>query len=328
LSALISAFSIGAAPAAWSQAWTPPKGEGDISFTYFNLYTADHLTGDGHAFPAGKIRLTGVTQSIDYGINDRLAFSFGLPYGFGKYVGTKPHALPIDDGLYHGTLQDFRLGMRYNVLARPLVLTPYVTSTFPTHEYLHFAHSAIGADMWEVQLGVAVGKRLDRWIPNTYLQGSYSYGIQEKVLNIRPNRSRFFLELGHFVSKRFTLRGLLSAQVTHSGLDFPEDFKPPLNATNPIWYRHDQLGRIDYLYAGGGFDYALTPSLAIFANALRTAWGENGHKLNLGLTTGISWHFRMPWARPQLALVQNQNDTQQSIWRDQSALLVPAGCHH
>ena len=82
------------------------------------------------------------------------------------------------------------------------------------------------------------------------------------------------------------------------------------------------------LIAGGGFDYALTPSLAVFANALRTVWGENGHKLNLGLTTGISWHFRMPWARPQLALVQNQNDTQQSIWRNQSALLVPAGCHH
>lgn len=311
-----------------AQAWTPAKGEGDFTFTYQNLYTADHFRGDGSTFQAGKIRLEGFTQTLDFGITDRLAFTFGLPYGIGKYSGGFPHQLITDDGDYHGALQDYRLGLRYNLTTTPVVFTPFITGTFPTHDYTHFAHSAIGSDMWEILMGAAVGKQLDRWIPKTYVQASYSYAVDERVLNIRPNRSRAFLEMGYFLSKRWTLRGLAGAQVTHSGLDFPQDFPPPSrDPSNPLWFHHDQIGRVNYLYAGGGFDVAVSPSISLFYNAARTVWGENGHKLNFGQTAGMSFHFRTPWARPQLALVQPNPEPQRASPRDEAALVAPL-CHH
>src|SRR3954471_6291015 len=87
----------------FAQAWTPPKGEGMIMFTYQNQYTSDHLDGYNGRFRAGTIRLQGVENMIDFGLTNRLAFTAAAPLAFGVYHGPDPHLLPIDGGNYHGS---------------------------------------------------------------------------------------------------------------------------------------------------------------------------------------------------------------------------------
>jgi hypothetical protein len=146
----------------FGQAWVPPKGEGEIALSYQDLFTRDHFNSDGTRHDYGHIRLFDVVQEIDYGVTNKFAVNVSLPYGIGKYHGSFPHQLPIDDGDYHGALQDFHVGFRYNLVKRPFQFTPFVAVALPSHHYEHFAHSAVGIDMWERTLG-STSTDIARW---------------------------------------------------------------------------------------------------------------------------------------------------------------------
>jgi hypothetical protein len=294
-----------------AQAWVPNRGEGEYSITYQNIYTRDHLDNSDRPFDLGRVRVLGVVQGIDFGLTDKLAVSAAIPLTSGKYEGNFPHALPIDNGNYHGGIGDFRMAVRYQLRERPLTITPFLGVSFPAGQYQHFAHSAIGSDMWEVGLGFSAGRRLDPWLPNAYFQTRYAFVITQQVpipsyhLSIRPNHSRMDGEVGYFLTPRLSVRGLLSAQVTHSGMEFT-DFPPPIQlASNELWTHHDQISAIHYFNAGAGVAFSLTKSLDAFATFEKTAWGENGHALNAGISAGMSWSFQTPWSRRKTAYVEH-----------------------
>jgi hypothetical protein len=299
-----------------AQAWVPNKGEGEFSVVYQNIYTHDHLDKDSRPFDAGHVRVLAVVQSVDFGLTDKLAVSAALPVESGKYDGNFPHTLPIDNGNYHGGVGDFHLAVRYQLREHPLTITPFIAVSFPTVPYQHFAHSAIGSDMWEVGLGFSAGRRLDPWLPHAYLQTRYTFVITQREtirsynLRVRPNHSRMDAELGYFLTRRWSVRGLASAQVTHSGLD-TSDFPPSIQlATNELWRHHDQISAMHYLNAGVGVDVSMTRSLDAFVTFEKTAWGENTHALNAGITAGVSWSFRTPWSRAKTTYAQ-----QATNWR-------------
>jgi hypothetical protein len=204
----------------FGQAWVPPKGEGETALSYQNLFTRDHFNGDGSRHDYGHIRLFGVIEELDYGVTNKFAVNLSVPYGFGKYHGPFPHKLPIDDGDYHGALQDMHFGFRYNVLRRPIQFTPFVAVAFPSHHYEHFAHSAVGTDLWEVQMGMSLGRSLAPFLPRGYFQLRYGYSIMQRVLGIRPDRSRIETQFGYFVTRRLSLQALAASQITHSGWIF------------------------------------------------------------------------------------------------------------
>ena len=174
----------------FGQAWVPPKGQGEMALSYQNLFTREHFNGDGSRHDYGHIRLFGVIEELDYGVTNKFAVNLSVPYGFGKYHGPFPHKLPIDDGDYHGSLQDMHVGFRYNVFSRPIQFTPFVAVAFPSYHYEHFAHSAVGTDLWEVQMGISLGRSLAPFLPRGYFQLRYGYSIMQRVLGIRPDRSR------------------------------------------------------------------------------------------------------------------------------------------
>jgi hypothetical protein len=284
----------------FGQAWTPPKGEGEYAMVFQDLYTTKHTLSDGSRVDAGHVTLLGLVSSVDLGLTNKLAATFAIPVGMGIYNGKTPHLLPIDDGNFHGGLQDFGIGLRYNLISRPLMFTPFVLSNFPMTNYQHFAHSAIGSDAWEVRMGFAVGHRFQTRLRNAYFQVAYSYSVAEEFMNIRPNRNRFNGEFGHFLTPRLALRGLALSQVMTTGLEIPKDF-PVRTPTNPLWRQHDRISKVDFFTVGGGVSYNLTRSVDIFGSLLTMPWGTNGHALKTGASLGISWTFRTPWAHPQLA---------------------------
>jgi len=110
------------------------------------------------------------------------------------------------------------------------VLTPFVGSIVPSHDYTYFADSAPGRDLNELQVGVVGAKLLDSFVPGLFIQGTYSYAITEQVLDVSHNRSLVGLELGYFVTPKLRVLGLTNGQVTHGGVDLP----PPLCQSCPL----------------------------------------------------------------------------------------------
>jgi len=104
----------------------------------------DHFNSDGSRAQIGYIYSQSLLFLADYGLTDRLAVNLSVPYVRAKYVGDmfyahKPALLAfpnnapfIDDGAYRGSLQDIGFGVRYNIAARPVTLTPFIGANLPS----------------------------------------------------------------------------------------------------------------------------------------------------------------------------------------------------
>jgi len=290
-----------------AQAWVPQKGEGTATLTLQDNFVKDHLGSEGRRFDAGHIRTFIASQDIDYGITDKLALDVSIPFVLSKYYGPKPHQLPIDDGKYHGSWQDVRLNLRYNLRAHPFAITPFVALGMPSNDYIYFAHSAAGTNQREYVFGSSFGRNLEPVLSRAYVQGLYAFLIPEEIRGIRTYRSRLDWDVGYFVTRRFAIRSLGDLQIGHSGLEVgqpPDDLGdfPVHKPTDPTWRHHDQTSRISYLNVGGGASFAVTRSWSAFAVLTTTVWGRNGHALSLGEVVGLSWTFRTPWARKQATI--------------------------
>lgn len=296
-------------PAA-AQAFVPPAGEGSVTFSYQNLFARGHwdLNGDRMEGESGHDPTQGhaIVMEGEFGLSDRLAISASLPYIRSRYEGTHPHVVlgvgppqEWDNGEYHGTFQDFRIGVRYNVTRRPLAMTPYFEAVIPSHHYPSLAHAAAGKDLRAYIVGGAVGGFLDAFLPRMYFHAVGSYAWAQEVVGIRPNRSRVEGELGYFVTPRLSVRFLETYQFTHQGIDLLSftpmtegviHGHPEIPVVGEYRRNHDRLQRSNYLSLGGGVALALSDSFGVFVDAATMVWGENVHPLR-GITVGVNTHF-------------------------------------
>jgi hypothetical protein len=291
-----------AAPAAHAQLSVPERGHGAVSVTFQAVTDHYHLDYQGHLGSAGHITSHSAQLRMDYGVTDRLAMSFTLPFISRRYDGTFPHNPDpfndedhhehigvLDDGDYHGAWQDYGLGLRWRWLDKPWTVTPFVNWSQPTHDYVYFAHAAIGTRQKKLALGVNVGRQWGPRLYRLYTQGSYSYTFVEPVLGHDVDFSTLNLEAGWFFTPSFSVRGFAIYRKTHGGLDFPIDFPPPRN--NETFLHHDQIQRIDYLNYGVGASWRLGDNWSVSANWLTTGWGENGHAIHNAVSVGVSRSF-------------------------------------
>jgi hypothetical protein len=280
-----------------AQAVLPPKGEGNVSVIYQSVLAQGHLGPDGKkpSTPAGRDRFRShvLMSDVEFGLTDRIALGFSLPFIATQYDGDVPHLLgvhgqptTVDDGTYHGTFQDFRLGVRFNVRARPLVITPFAEAIIPSHHYESRGHAVVGQDLRALVLGTSLARSFDPIIPRTYFQAHLSHAFVQKVVGIRANRSRVDVEVGHAVTPRLALTFTENLKLTHDGLDFPY-----AGLTTELSRNHDRLSRNNTLNLGGGFTFALSESLDVFGAMSRLVWGQNVHA-HWGYGVGMNWHFQ------------------------------------
>jgi hypothetical protein len=314
IAAALAISLVGSAGTTSAQAFLPPAGEGNVTISYQNLFARGHfdLNGDRMAGDSGHDPTQGhaMVMEAEYGVSDRLAVSAALPYIRSRYQGNHPHRVmgtgPVqewDDGEYHGTFQDFRIGVRYNITSRPLAITPFFDVVIPSHHYPSLAHAAVGKDLRAYVVGGAVGGFLDAFLPRLFFHTQASYARVQEVLEIRANRSRVDSELGYFITPRLSVRFLESYQVTHDGIDLLS-FTPmtegvihgtDIPVTGEYRRNHDRLQRSNYLTFGGGVGFALNDSVDVFVDAAKMVWGENVHPLR-AVTVGINTHFSTPRA--------------------------------
>lgn len=273
-----------------AQAWLFPKGEGTVSLSYQNLYVDDHAYENGDVHDVGHILSHALTLDVDYSLTGNLAVRVSVPYIAARYYGPKPHQLPMDDGAYHSTFQDFTTDVRYNLTKRRVVLTPFFRVVVPSNTYTYFAHSAAGRDQREYHVGTNLGRRLDPLIPKAYFQAQYSYAFVERVLGIAPNRSNVEFQLGYFLNPRISFLGTGQWMYTHSGVNL--DFRLFHAGLSPDqWTHHDQIARSSLLDLGGGTSFAVTPSWQMFLTVAHSVEGRNGHLHAAVVTIGVSRSF-------------------------------------
>ena len=271
---------------AFAQAWTPPKGEGTVALQFQDAFIKYHQLPTVRV-DRGHIR--GETMLVDftYGITDKTAVSVGLPYVASKYTGLRPHPTVIDDGAYHSTFQDFRFDFRYNVWRKRLVLTPFAGTILPSHGYQYFAHSAAGRHIRELQVGVNWASLLDPVVPGLFVQGRYSYGLAERILDISHNRSNLDLEVGYFVKPELRVFALGAGQLTHGGVDL--SLNSPVTLGPVLYSHHDQIGRDNALTLGAGTAYDFSPSVGVYGSVMHAVAGRNVHALQYAVTAGMTW---------------------------------------
>jgi len=210
---------------------------------------------------------------------------FDVTYMASKYQGTRPHG-PPDTGFFHPTFQDIHFNLRYNVLIRPLVITPFVGFGIPTHDYAVQGHSAVGKGFKEFVVGVNAGRRLDSVLPNTYFEVRYSFAMHKRFAGLNLNRSNVDWEIGWWANKSITFRFIGNAQRTHGGFDFPEDIHGPED-----FDIHDRVAKSNFVQLGGGVTYSVNRLFDVHvAYAPTPIYARNAHG-DRGIIIGFSWNF-------------------------------------
>jgi hypothetical protein len=275
---------------ATAQAWLPDKGVLTTSFIVSDVLNREHYLPNGDEIDVGHTRSTTYAMYAGYGLTDRVMISASLPYVVTRYWGPPSHGgapgLEVDDGDSHGSLTDLRLSAHYQLLEDPFALAPFISYVLPVTDYFVKGHAAQGRHLKELLLGFNAGKNLDEWIPRTYVQARYSYGFVEEVADIKHDRTNVNLELGTFLTSRWNVSAYGSWQWTHGGIDVP------IPRSNPLFPYHDRLAADEYFNLGLGTGWSLTPSLTAFCIYMQGISGKNGHKMNQGVTVGLTYGYR------------------------------------
>jgi hypothetical protein len=282
----------GGAPQLRAQAWLPARGEGTLTGTFQRVNADGHFLEDGSKLPGYRTEASNAVLSATYGITGRLAIGLGVPYVNVRYLGPdEPLNLPdnvLDDGSYHGTLQDLRFEVRYSLLQEPLAITPAVAASIPSHSYDTLGEAAPGRDFQEYHAGLYAGRFLDPVLPRAYLQAGYSYAYVRQDLDIPLDYSSFGLEAGYFLSDSVQVSFLWRKLWSHGGLSFNELFEAPPE----VFVNLDRVVKADYDHVGAGLTVRLGSSpVSAYGNYVWFVDGIDAH-YGSGFSVGLSWSFR------------------------------------
>ncbi|MDB4961858.1 MAG: hypothetical protein JWP01_1857 [Myxococcales bacterium] len=226
---------------------------------------------------------------------EKLAIEGALPLAMLKYAGTTAHMPPgaWDDGNYHTTLTDLRVGARYQLLEEAVALSPHLAVSIPLMDYEVIGFATGGRHLKQLHIGASIGRTLDPWVPNMYLMGSYELSLAEHydatpvTEDIGQARSDLEAQIGYLFldgALSFNLAG--SWRIQHGGIGF-EDFSTP-GFSQDLILNHDPLLDEEFVFLGGGASYSVTETVAVSAVVRFFVRGHNTRDQNLfGLN--VSW---------------------------------------
>lgn len=270
-------------------------GHGDIAITYQRSHTDGLELSQGVSVPTGKTDDNAIDVAFSYNLTDRLSLTAGLPYIIKRFNGAGIHdpatIIPpqdsefIDDGKYHGYLQDLRLGARYLVLDGEFKLEPYFEFSTPIGDYPFFAAAAPGQQLNKYEYGTSLGwyPALDDYFANL----SVSHVTVERTLGLNVDHWRFGLDAGYFITPHLVVRGLLIAK-QGNGLDGLTELP---DHSNLIFYHHDQLVKHNYFNAGGAIDWMVDKDLTLSFGGQRIVRGSNIYLLKYSFFLTIRKSF-------------------------------------
>ena len=269
---------------------SPEPARGWISLGFQAVHTRGSLDGSGGYLPFLRNLETdsrSLTLSVDYRVDERWSLNASLPYIRKRAVndrgGHNPARLAVprpdseflDNGDYHGTWQDWQLGVIYHTDFAGFDVRPHAVLTYPSRDYTFFASSAAGQRLTRFRVGFDVSRRLG--FSNFHYSAGYSYEFVEKVLSNNVNKQHLRL------SGRYDISPQLSASVfavgrRSRGLD-PAIFFRESRLGSELWYQHDRLLRHNYGLAGIGVTWRFNELWSMSGSTSRMVWGDSIHDI-------------------------------------------------
>lgn len=236
-----------------------------------------------------------------YSLNDRWKVYASLPYVQKRQTGnpfgvhdpavdfdqfTPPDQRFIDDGDYHGGLQDLRFGIQYLAIDGPVKLSPYISYGFPVSNYPFYASAAIGKQLNELPVGVAL--EFTPYFSDWFFHADIAYVFSERVLGVDLNYWLSYLSAGYYFTPRFAAHVFLTSRNAPNALEYPDDY-PDYDTENG--WRHDQTLKHNYVNAGFGLDYIVSERYAISATYYQTVDPEQLAEVDFAMTFALTRHF-------------------------------------
>ena len=270
-----------------AQAWLPEAKETSFAVSYTDTFDTKHTSATGQEIDAGHMRMYTYGFAAAYSPTDRFMLNAALPLIRSAYHGAYPHPTTVDDGSYHSTFTDLRIGAHYQLMLEPIAIAPFIAYSFPTHTYSTLGHAAPGRGLDETWLGVAAGKSLDAWIPRTYLQARFTYAVVQHVQGISHDKENFEGDVGYYITPYLSVQGLVHWQKSLGGLQV---YGPP-QQSDPLYPYHDQLVAEGYTNAGLGASWEYSDHSTWSLGYMQGLSGHNGHKLGRAVTLAYSYGF-------------------------------------
>ena len=263
------------------------KGHGSVSIGYQNTYVDGmFLPVPGGIAPIGTVRIQSITLDLNYYFADRWSAEVGIPYVEGRYRGPAPHCITqappqckgvvvptqphpesqfLDDGNYHGTWQDWTLGLAYHENVNDYILIPSVTAYLPSHNYTFFANAAVGQDVQKLELAIDLAHQFE--LTNVYYRVRTGHVFARKTLGQSIDYNKLDLELGYFLNETWTVKAF---GVAKKG----DGYTGSYDQTTEQWYHHDQRAEHNYANIGAGFDYHVNDKYTVSTTLQRLVWGQ------------------------------------------------------
>lgn len=270
---------------------------GTLSLAYQNLHSSGLLLQDGVNNHGAITDTQSLRLSIDYRLDGGWELHAVLPYiskrsrhDNGNHnplnlLQSHPESQFLDDGDYHGALQDVQLGVSRHLELGRYRVEPHAMVTWPSHDYTFFANAAVGQHLRKLKLGADVTRQLAG--SNFYWSAGYDYEFVEKVMDIGIDKQHARLAAGYYFSPTWSGR-VFAAMRRSQGRD--ANFFSPANR-DEFWYRHDQLSRHNYAIAGFGATWRINDRYALSGTVGKMVWGRTVHELKRAYELELSRGF-------------------------------------
>lgn len=298
-----------------TSAQSQQKGDGSVRVEYQYISTGNFYD-ENFEFGYWTTYSHVVLLSGDYALNERWAAYAALPYVQKRFAPDAlfngdphnpndpwwidydpPDKRFIDDGAYHGGFQDFTAGIRYNAVDGPAwTVAPYIAYGVPSDDYPFYAKAAIGANLWNIPVGVDV--TFVPYFSDWYFRGNLAYVFSEKPLGYNVDYWLGFLSAGYWFAPRFSMNLFTSVKYLRNGLIMPWDFTDdpfygnyPQDFDTPEWYNHDRLLRHRFANVGIGFDYFLNEKFLLSGTYFQGVWAEQTNEVDAAFTVSLTRYF-------------------------------------
>jgi hypothetical protein len=276
-----------------AQAWLPSKGTFSTAFVISDVLNTQHwlpdgsLSGENGKPDPGHTRSTTYAFLASYGLTDRVMLSGSLPYVETRFWGPPSHGgapdFNADDGGTHGFLTDLRVNVHYQLLREPFALAPFIGYVIPTNNnYFVKGHAAQGRGLDELLIGFGAAK--PRRMDPADVRADEHVRLRRKVADVKHDRSNASLEIGTFVTPRWNIAAYGWWQWTHGGQYRCRQVIPCSHITT--------ASQPTNLQCRPRTGWAFTPTVTAFATYSEGVSGKNGHRVNQGVTFGVSYGFR------------------------------------
>lgn len=242
---------------------------------------------------AGRTRSESLVLGIDYGINERWSLSASLPYVRRRYDGPFPHnpaildppnntAPALDNGKYHGNLQDYRFGVHYLREFGGFTVSPYLIAHLPSHDYPHFGNAAVGQNLWKLQGGANVSYLFES-LP-LYVALDLSYTRVEETLGQNVDHWIADVSVGYVIASSVALSVFMTEKDGNGSSFFP-------SRSDERYYQHDRMQPLLYRSGGASVEWAIGESYGLAATWSTMLDGYTVQNIDYALNVTLTRYF-------------------------------------